>query len=159
MKPRASRARVEAAHMNKPAVGELREATSEPGITSGTSRAALAKQPATKPAEAPEQFIVFAAWERVETSGPFAQNVADYDTNPAGTNSSPGTDANPSAQSTAQADPSSPKFTSRFTVTRLIFRVVPTNAQTGSKPGSNSSSKPVQPMAIPIGDGWFVIQL
>jgi len=124
MKPHASRARNEAAHRNKPA---------------------------TEPVAVPRQFIVFTAWERVETSAPIAQNVADYDTNPVGTSSSSETASNPGAQSTVQADPNSAKFTSRFTVTRLIFRVVATNAQTGSKP--------VQPMAIPIGDGWFVIQL
>jgi beta-lactamase regulating signal transducer with metallopeptidase domain len=173
-KPLASRARIEStftesgptesALMKEPAVGELRATSSEPG-TLVQNQLMLSRRQAV---EAPRQFIVFTAWEQIETSTPSAQTVADYDTDGARANPSSET----AAKATAQTAPDSARNTSRVTITRLIFRVLPPRSQsvaqtgfkTGPKTGSESSganlnTTPVPPTAIPIGDGWFVIQL
>ena len=86
----------------------------------------------SKPAAEHEepQWIVFTAWEQVETS---TAPIADYNT---AQNSSATTDPQPQNHQT-----------SRFTMTRLILRVLP--------PNSNS----LQPSAEPLHDGWIVIQL
>jgi hypothetical protein len=85
----------------------------------------------SKPAEHEEaQWIVLSSWEQVETS---EGTVADYDTV-----QNPGTTTNSQPQN---------QQTSRFTMTRLILKVLP--------PSSNS----LQPGAVPLRDGWFAIQL
>jgi bla regulator protein blaR1 len=77
-----------------------------------------------------QQWIVFTSWEEVKTSN---GSVADYDTAQV---PDPTTDSQPQNRQT-----------SRFTMTRLILKVLP--------PTSNSS----QPGAVPLRNGWFVIQL
>jgi beta-lactamase regulating signal transducer with metallopeptidase domain len=95
-----------------------------------------------------QQVIVFTTWEQVETSASTTQTTADYDPNPGANQYATGRDM-------ATATNTSPK--SRITVTQLIFKVVPRDkvnsrdAQTGFKTA--------QPAAVPIGDGWFLIQL
>jgi hypothetical protein len=139
-KPLASRAPLS----RTSAVGEPGGLSSEPGVRAQNLSTHTAKH-SPQTVEAPQQFIVFTAWEQVETSVPTSQTVADYDTNPTAdtsTTSNAGSDASAKSDTSKSAEKQTPD---RLTVTRLIFRIVPANA--------NSS----QPTAIPI--GWFVIQL
>jgi hypothetical protein len=78
-----------------------------------------------------QQWIVFTSWEQVETSSASQGQMADYDT----------------AQDSGATTNSQPHQASRFTVTRLILKVLP--------PSSNSP----QLGAMPLRDGWLVIQL
>jgi len=101
--------------------------------------------PPTKSAEPPQQWVVFTAWEQVQTRATSGR-IADYDT---------GADA--------AGQPG------RMIVTRMILRVYPVAAVTDSaqsspsapRPGSNSISKSIshQSAALPFGDGWLVLQL
>ena len=94
----------------------------------------------------PPQWIVYTEWEQVETT-----SATDQDT---------------------------PRVTRQVSVTQLIFRVYPAGAMktgesnagatipTGTRPtaarikiGSNSISIAPPPAAIPVRDGWLVIQL
>jgi beta-lactamase regulating signal transducer with metallopeptidase domain len=140
-KPLASRAPLSRSF----AVGEPRACSSEPGVRAHNVSGRLALKHAPQALEAPQQLIVFTAWEQVETSIPTAQNVADYDNAPAADDN---VTPKASGDAPAKTDTSSPtknQTQHRTTVTRLIFRIVPSD--------SNSS----QPTAIPM--GWFVIQL
>jgi BlaR1 peptidase M56 len=96
--------------------------------------------PAAAPAQPAEQWIVYTEFEQVETLNPANQNIADYDTtqstSAAPMNQAPASPGDP----TAKTQPAS-----RITVTRLILKFTPSNS--------------AQPAAIPIGNGWFVIQL
>jgi beta-lactamase regulating signal transducer with metallopeptidase domain len=89
------------------------------------------------------QFIVLTTWEQVETVNPSTQLSADYDTS----TPADATSTNQSGSSSGTSTTGKAQSTDRITVTRLIFKVLPAN--------SNST----QPAAIPIGNGWFVIQL
>jgi beta-lactamase regulating signal transducer with metallopeptidase domain len=82
----------------------------------------------TTGAGAGQQWIVFTAWEQVETAEPSPQTTADYD-------------------GTADAVFRSAPPAGRIRVTQLILRVLPPN------------SRASQPTAVPLGNGWFVIQL
>jgi beta-lactamase regulating signal transducer with metallopeptidase domain len=139
-KPLASRASLS----RTSAVGELGGISSEPGIHARTARAGAVKD-TPEAAEAPQQLIVFTAWEQVETSAPATQTVADYDTAPAAYSNASSKASNDAAPKSDTGKPSKDQTPSRVTVTRLILRIVPAD--------SNSS----QPAAMPM--GWFVIQL
>lgn len=113
-----------AAHRAKPATpagGSPHPRMAEAKLTNLQSKSA--------PEHAEQRWIVFTSWEQVEAS---AGAVADYDT----------------AQDPDSSTNSQPKNreTGRFTVMRLILKVLP--------PTSNSP----QP-AVPLRNGWFVIQL
>lgn len=148
-------ARVNDAATKSAAVGEQRAAMPEPQPASSFK----AHSPTRKNRPAPEdgaeaqQVIVFTAWEQVETTtaAPVSQSVADYDTEATG-------DANGATEKDAQpaaGDPQKSSMKSHVTVTRLVFKVLPTSAKTGAKSGRPFG----QPAAIPLGDGWFVFQL
>lgn len=97
------------------------------------------------------QYIVYAEFEQVETTAARNTLTADYD-KPSSAGSvaqtqKPGDLSAPSLQKSAASAQSNAQPATHSTVTHLIFRVVPAVA-----PSS-------QPTAIPIGDGWFVIQL
>jgi beta-lactamase regulating signal transducer with metallopeptidase domain len=79
-----------------------------------------------------QEWIVFTSWQLETSDGRDAQ-VSDYG---AAARSNSGANA-----------PSEDQGAGRVTVTRLIFKVLPA--------GSNSP----QPTAVPVRDGWFVIQL
>lgn len=85
---------------------------------------------------AEQQWFVVTTWQQVQTTSPIARQAADYDTGESATQSN----ANLSA-------PVSGRVTSQLTVTQLIFKVLP------------ASSRASQPVAVPVRDGWFVIQL
>lgn len=141
-KPFARRARSRAA-----AVGELRASSSEPGALKHSRPATTAEQ---KNLDAQPQFIVFTTWERIETAPPAsAPAVADYDTtSTAGTQSAESAkDDSKASASTMRQNPAQSQSQHRTTFTQLILRVAPSNSQFSS------------PAAIPIGGGWFVIQL
>lgn len=149
LKPLASRA-----HLKTRAKGELRAASSEPGIDLPDRRAPAQHELVASPSKTgtPQQLIVFTTWEQIETTTPASQTVAaDYDRQPvAVSNTSSQVPAAATTENGAKATRTKPPQGSpqrRTTVTQLILRVTP------------SSSKSKQPMAIPIGDGWFVIQL
>jgi beta-lactamase regulating signal transducer with metallopeptidase domain len=153
--PPASRARLQNLNGKAHPVGELRAASSEPRISESRSRSHEAQVERPVSQAEPQQWIVFTAWERIETSNPSAtQTTADYDTDP---NTAPPAPSEDTSTATASATTTPAKADANqstnnairrhITVTRLIFRVLP--------PGSKST----QPTAIPIGDGWLVIQL
>jgi beta-lactamase regulating signal transducer with metallopeptidase domain len=126
------------------AVGEPRGLWSEPVIHAHNISGRTSKH-APQAAEAPQQLIVFTAWEQIETSVPTSQSVADYDTAPA-----PDDNTTSKSSDDGSANSDNGKFAkaptpNHLTVRRLIFRIVPAD--------SNSS----QPAVLPI--GWFVIQL
>jgi beta-lactamase regulating signal transducer with metallopeptidase domain len=157
--PFVDRARTKIHHQKAAAVGELPAPSSEPGISepgaiSSSSQHALnvKAQSAQPDAADAQQFIIFTAWTQVEASSPIAQTMADYDTaasvNPAAKNESLDSDNAPNNPTT-----------SRITVTRLIFRVLPPNSKPASKASPNSGASSALPAAIPFGDGWLVIQL
>lgn len=135
-------------------VGEVMASSTAPGPVSLPPRRQqdLNSAPSQIDAGDAQQLIVFTTWEQVETSASATQTTADYDTNLGAHEYAPAND-------TAPATNSSPKnqARSRITVTQLIFKVVPRDkavprdAQTGFKSA--------QPTAVPIGDGWFLIQL
>jgi hypothetical protein len=95
-------------------------------------QAVNAKATAMKVKQATEQqFVVLTSWEQEERAPIVSQS--DYD-----------------ASQNSQADESSAsngQETSRVTVTRLIFKVLPTD------------SKSTQPTALHLRNGWLVIQL
>jgi beta-lactamase regulating signal transducer with metallopeptidase domain len=133
------------------AVGELRRLWSEPGVRAQNVSVHAAKN-TPRAVEAPQQLIVFTAWEQVKTSIPATQTVADYDTAPAAADSNTSSKASSAAAPKSDAAqtpdtgmPAKGQQPNNLTVTRLIFRIVPAD--------SNSS----QPTAIPM--GWIVIQL
>lgn len=132
--------------------GGQRAALSEPRAASPLSAhlPSRKKRPAAEDGGDRPQTIVLTAWEQVETTtlGPAPQNLADYDTQVA---------AGPTEKDAQAAGDNAQKSstTSRVTVTRLVFKVLPSGANIGAKSGTQSR----QPAAIPIGDGWFVIQL
>jgi beta-lactamase regulating signal transducer with metallopeptidase domain len=157
VKPFAGRAH---AQSKAAAVGELRASSSEPGLKP-VPRVLPTRQPVASPLnqDAP-QLIVFTAWEQIEA--PANQTVAadydahpDADKNPSQAPASAAIENNAQVQASGQTVPRSgaapsaenPVPTQRRTFTQLILRVAPI--------GVKSS----QPAAIPIGDGWFVIQL
>ena len=101
----------------------------------------VASTPSAKPAPASsEQWIVFTEWEEVVTSSARTPAAADYDT---ARSDATQPAAAPAAKDNAPAD----KLSSRTNVTRLIFRVLPENSKSG------------RPRAIPLPNGWLVIQL
>ncbi len=103
----------------------------------------------------PPQFIVLTTWQQIETATPPSRTViADYDTEQPAPADSAAAKPIPSAPAPAQnkqqpaTGPCSHTCPKRITTfSQLILRIVPQNSQAA------------QPTAIPIGDGWFVIQL
>lgn len=127
------------------AEGELRAVSSEPGIDSReiSVRDRAGSSIAT---EVPQQFIVFTAWEQIETVPAESQTtIADYDTQPDASSQAPGTTPATNLPQSSAARPTQNPIAHRATVTQLIFRIAPTDSNTP------------QPIAIPL--GWFVIQL
>jgi hypothetical protein len=103
-----------------------------------------------------QQWIVLAAWEEVQTVSRVSAPVADYDTGATTgdavtpleaqkSGSAPGENSKNAGEATGKA---SNQANNRYTVTRLILRVVP----------ANSASDSTQP-ATTVRGGWFVIQL
>jgi beta-lactamase regulating signal transducer with metallopeptidase domain len=138
-KPRAGRARIQTG-----AVGELCGASSEPGAHKRRSTRVPFEL-----AEAPQRIIVFTAWEQIDIAPASRGTIADYET-PATSGGSSPPEASDHATAKHDADTSGartiqgpPQY--RETLLPLILRIVPQNS--------------AQPTAIPIGDGWFVIQL
>lgn len=107
-------------------------------------------------AQQSQQWIVFTEWEQVETTQPAAgtetrataqQPTADYDTAPAAGNADTATRDTAKTAPPIQQPPSTQQPSSRIRVTQLVLRVLP------------PASRPHQPAAIPLGNGWFVFQL
>jgi beta-lactamase regulating signal transducer with metallopeptidase domain len=147
----AYRARAVDAHQNTAAVGELRAASAEPGHTPPAKATHSFRPGAQSDGKVPEQLIVFTAWEQVYIPEPSSQTIADYDTSVSA--SEPASKPAPS-----DIDPNS-STTSRITITRLVFKVVPQGTVSNPRAGSGVNNLPAQPAAIPFGDGWLVIQL
>lgn len=133
-------------HMKNRTEGELRTASADRGMAVRNPHALATRGTVASGSktDATQQLIVFTAWEQVETSAPGSQTaIADYDVQPV-----PESNASSKVQAGTPGKAKSSQSTERrTTVTQLILRVTP------------SSSKSKQPTAIPIGDGWFVIQL
>ncbi len=127
---------------------------------------------------APQQWVLFTAWEQVESITPASQGAMASKTSA------------DSAQSVATEAAASPEaavaqytvarqytVTQRFAVTRLILRIYPVAAKvgansatgpksesdTGSATNSATSSKttptPVPLARVPVPDGWLILQL
>jgi hypothetical protein len=98
-----------------------------------------------------QQWVVLAAWEEVRTVSQTPGTTSDYEANAVGEDGSlqamPNNNVTKAQRPTAgqAARTTQPQTGSRYTVTRLILRVVPAN--------SNS----IQPGMVR--GGWFVIQL
>jgi beta-lactamase regulating signal transducer with metallopeptidase domain len=106
-------------------------------VTESTSgRVLTAKSGAPQPENSQvREWIVFTAWEQVQTTSPAAQQTAEA----ADQSSAPA-----ASDSTTE---SNVEQTNRITVTRLVFRVLP----------AGSKSDPSAPLSLR--EGWFVIQL
>jgi beta-lactamase regulating signal transducer with metallopeptidase domain len=104
-----------------------------------------------------QQWVVVAAWEEVSTVSRVPRTISDFESTGGSTTNLAGreTDQNPktppsNAAIAGSGDASTvPTPDHHFTVTQLILRIVPASP----KPGST------QPAAVPVRDGWFVIQL
>ncbi len=118
---------------------EARSASPKVGSASPHQVMTKAVMPAapSNPAQEP-QWIVFTAWEQVETTSPSAAQAASN--SPA-----PGSDLHPAVNQSKDGPPA--QLASRVTVTRLILKVYPVNS--ASKPSSLATLR----------DGWLVIQL
>lgn len=105
------------------------------------ARQLVAKVPVVRGTPASKvQWIVFTEWEQIETSTARTPATADYETAQADATEPA---AAPKGKDAAPVN----KLSSHTTVTRLIFRVFPENSRSG------------QPRAIPLPNGWLVIQL
>ncbi len=120
-----------------------REEASSSQLDTASPRPVLLKAEIPGPpadSEPAQEWIVFTAWEQVQTSGQTAGQAAqpwsDYD---AGEGADPRTNE-------AAGQPNG-QVTGRITITRLIFRVLP------------AASKSSKPIAVPVRRDWFVIQL
>jgi beta-lactamase regulating signal transducer with metallopeptidase domain len=150
--PFADRARRQDTNLKTRANGELPARSSEPLRSESKSRSQnlrslSAKQPVSPDVNAPQQWIVFTAWEQTEI--PASQSVSDYDTGAtAGAPSeTPRSGSNPQPGVNATTQPVQPAANRAVPVTRLIFRILPANP------------KSIQPGVVSFGDGWLVIQL
>jgi hypothetical protein len=145
-KPFTNRARLKDLNAKAAAVEELRAQSSEPRLSESRSRsqrqlALAAKQSVSPTDNAPQQWIVFTAWEQTETPTP--QAVSDYE--PQATAGQVAGNSQPGANATTR--PVQPSANRAVPVTRLIFRILPANP------------KSTQPGAVSFGEGWLVIQL
>ena len=132
-------------------VGELRT-SSETGNSANPTNSTMMLQPGAPgvDAGASQQYIVLTAWEEVESSDPASRAaVADYDApSPEGGDAAESTDGvHTTATASAKGKPSVMQGQRHTSFTQLILRVVP------------SGTQPATPAAIPLGGGWFVIQL
>ena len=109
-----------------------------------------AESPSSTSAPAqPAQFVVFTAWEQVDTPIQNGRTVADYDTAPA-------------QQSAKLPTGSASQPTAHVTVTRLFLAVYPvSNSPAAKTPGVKTSKTPVAglPTAVPFDGGWLVFEL
>jgi hypothetical protein len=102
-----------------------------------------AEMPSAQSEPAPGQWIVVAVWEQVQSSNQSAGLRADYET---------GANASGDGQNKiAGNDDAGSQTAGQFTVTRLIFRILPAS--------SNADSKSTQPSIVPTRNGWLVLQL
>lgn len=118
----------------------------------------IAAQETTGPANDGQQWIVLTAWEQVVTNGPRSTIVADYDVIAPGESAERVATGAASGAATAIA----PAAVREWTFTQLILRVDPARTAAGVAHDAitpDSSSQPAQPAAIPLRDGWLVLQL
>jgi beta-lactamase regulating signal transducer with metallopeptidase domain len=102
------------------------------------------------------EYVVFTAYERVETVPQNSREVADYDTG-ASMNSQSG---NQKAVDPQVGTNTNPVPAARVSVTRLIFKVDPASRMKGSSNKSTTDSQSVHlPAIVPFGNGWLVFQL
>lgn len=160
--PMIHQARLHRETQKAEAVGTIPSEPSRIAAQSQTVRKLIAPAMEQDSADA-QQVVVFTAWEQVETASvASSQNTADYETDP-------GAEGGATTKDMTQAVDNRPETQSvrRFSVTQLIFKVLPPGARadarssskTIAKPASGVGSRSMQPAAIPLGDGWFVIQL
>jgi beta-lactamase regulating signal transducer with metallopeptidase domain len=150
--PFADRARRQDTNLKARANGELRAQSSETLLSVSRSRsrnlrALAAKQPVSPDENAPQQWIVFTAWEQAEM--PTSQAVSDYDAEatPGVPSANPQSGSNRQLGVNATPQQAQPSANRTVPVTRLIFRISPANP------------KSIQPGAVSFGEGWLVIQL
>ena len=104
--------------------------TEEVSTDANAPRAELVKAVTPTSAEPPvqgQQFVVLAAWEEVETSGPRTRAIADYDT---------GAEAKQQSGD-ATSQPATTRAT-EITVTRIILLVYPAGSATATEPASTT---------------------
>ncbi|MGB6973220.1 MAG: hypothetical protein WBD67_00915, partial [Terracidiphilus sp.] len=107
-------------------------ASNAPAPRSGLSERPASVSTAPDPAQ---EWIVFTAWQQVQTESVLTD--------------SPATRTQASADHTDKVLDSAPthRITTRFTITRVFFRVVP------------ASSVPTNAAALPMREGWLVLQI
>ena len=129
--------------------GITEEASTDPDTNA--PRAELVKAVTPTSAESPaqgQQFVVLAAWEEVETSGPRTRAIADYDTG-ASTLDQTGdaTSRPPAARAT------------EITVTRIILLVYPASSATATAPAPTSGFHSHRPVTPSVDTGRIGLQL
>jgi hypothetical protein len=92
----------------------------------------------------PQQWIVLATLEQVQTSGRADTSPLENDSDLQADQTATRSDIGPRAKTTAQ---NSGHPGTQITVTRLIFRVIPLNSRLN------------QPIPMPVRAGWLVFQL
>lgn len=125
-------------------------------LSDGAPRAEFVKAVVHDPATAQPQgqeYVVFAAWEQVETAAPQSRTVADYD------NGEPA-----QAQAGAAAGERSSSRTAQVTVTRVILLVyspgaAPVNSASGGATSHATSSHSKLPAAPATQNGRLAFQL
>jgi hypothetical protein len=131
--------------------------------SANSERAAQQNSTAQHLSSAPE-YVVFTAYEQVETPPQNSREISDYDTSSA---ADPQTAGQNTAASPGSANANTAP-TTHITVTRLIFRIDPasTAKAPATAPAPESAAKPTtiskpvhQPAIIPFGYGWLVFQL
>lgn len=145
------------ASLPRPATGATKLDTSATQLASNTPKELMlkAEMPGRKPnanhaqqEPQPQQWIVLATWEQVQTTSQALPSSSDYESDPPqagqGTSNAAGqrsqNDDRAATQNNGQA-------TTQITVSRLIFRLIPVR------------SISTRPAPLPVPAGWLVLQL
>lgn len=111
----------------------------------------------------PQQWIVFTAWERVETADGNGRTIADYGVNQTSAARSGEITAGATSNAAAGANPlpAAAPVTERWTYTELIFRIGSARTDPGAAKAGTAprATAPSLPMPVPMQDGWLVFQL
>ncbi len=116
-----------------------------------SAAASVATNPTTPAAE--PQFIVFTAWEQVQTLSRRRRAIADYDTG-ANTDTAAASQQNGRANNTPASQPAT-----QITVTRVILAVYPVSSASPSKASHTADSNSHRQAAVPFDGGWLVFEL
>ncbi len=100
------------------------------------------------------EYIVFTAWEQVNTAPHPWREIADYDTGES-KHSQPG-EVNDQPNADPQTQMNAP---TQITITRLVLRIYPASLTVRPKAANANDSKSGEPAAPSLESGWLVFQL